>query len=46
MHAPFDPVAARRCDELGIKVVVMNGNDLQNVSKYVNDKKFVGTVIE
>ncbi len=46
MHAPFDPIAAKRSDELGIKVVVMNGNNLKNVSNYLNDKKFVGTVIE
>lgn len=46
MHAPFDPVAAKRSDELGIKVVVMNGNNFKNVSNYLNGKEFVGTVIE
>ncbi len=46
MHAPFDPVAAKRCDELGIKVVVMSGSDLSNVSSYLSGEKFVGTVIE
>ena len=46
MHAPFDPIAAKRSDELGIKVAVMNGNNLENASNFLNGKKFVGTVIE
>lgn len=46
MHAPFDPIAAKRSNELGIKVVVMNGNNFQNVRNYLNGKAFVGTVIE
>jgi uridylate kinase len=46
MHAPFDPIAAKRSDELGIEVVVMNGNDFKNVSNYLNGKDFKGTVIE
>lgn len=46
MHVPFDPIAAKRSDQLGIKLVVMNGNNFQNVSNYINGKKFVGTIIE
>lgn len=46
MHAPFDPVAAKKAEALGLKVVVMNGSNLDNVQNYMEGKKFVGTVIE
>lgn len=45
MHAPFDPVAAQKAQELGIKVVVI-GPDFDNLEKYFLGKKFVGTIIE
>lgn len=45
MHAPFDPVAAQKAQELGVKVVVV-GPDFANLEKYFEGKKFVGTVIE
>lgn len=45
MHAPFDPVAAKRAQELGVTVVVLNGNNFENIGKYINEKSFVGTVI-
>lgn len=46
MNAPFDPVAAKKAQELGIKVVVMNGNNFENLEKYFAGEPFVGTVIE
>lgn len=46
MHAPFDPVAAKKAQELGTRVVVMSGTDFDNLEKYFNGEKFVGTVIE
>lgn len=45
MHAPFDPVAAKKAQELGVKVVVLNGDNFENLQNYINGKKFVGTVI-
>ncbi len=45
MHAPFDPVAAQKAQELGVKAVVI-GPDFTNLEKYFNGEKFVGTVIE
>jgi len=45
MNAPFDPIAAKKAEELGVKVVVMNG-DFENLKNYFKGKKFVGTVIE
>ncbi|MGI8420261.1 MAG: UMP kinase [Candidatus Levyibacteriota bacterium] len=46
LNAPFDPIAAKKAQELGVKVVVMSGSDLENVSNYINSKPFKGTVIE
>ncbi|MDO8583306.1 MAG: UMP kinase [bacterium] len=45
INAPFDPVAAKKAQELGIKVVVMDGMKVENLENYFNKKKFVGTVI-
>lgn len=46
MNAPFDPVAAKKAQELELKVVVLNGNDFENIRRYFNGKDFVGSVIE
>lgn len=46
MHAPFDPIAAKKAQELGAKVIVMSGDDFPNIKRYLEGKKFVGTVIE
>lgn len=46
MHAPFDPVAAQKAEELGVKVVVLSGHDFKNLENYFNDKNFEGTVIK
>lgn len=45
MNAPFDPVAAKRAEEIGVKVVVMSGDDFNNIEKYFDNKPFLGTVI-
>jgi len=46
MNAPFDPIAAKKAEELGIKVVILDGNNFDNIENYFEDKGFVGTVIE
>lgn len=46
LNAPFDPVAAKKAEEVGIKVVVLNGNNFENIEKYFQGKEFLGTVIE
>lgn len=46
MNAPFDPIAAQKAEELGIKVVILNGNNFENLEKYFRGEKFVGTTIE
>ncbi|MEK7604958.1 MAG: UMP kinase [Patescibacteria group bacterium] len=46
LNAPFDPIAAKKAEELGTKVVVLHGEDFANLENYFTGKKFVGTVIE
>lgn len=46
MNAPFDPIAAKKAQELGLKVIVLNGNKFENIEKALNGEEFVGTVIE
>jgi uridylate kinase len=45
-NVPFDPVAARRCRELGMKVCVADGKDLANLSGLLRGDPFIGTIIE
>lgn len=45
MNAPFDPVAAKRAEELGVKVVLM-GSDFININNYFDHKDYIGTTIE
>lgn len=45
LNMPFDPIAAKKSQELGTKVVVL-GNDFTNLKKYFNNETFLGTVIE
>lgn len=46
MRAPFDPIASRKAQEIGIKVVIMSGDDFGNIENYFAGKKYVGTMIE
>lgn len=46
LNVPFDPIAAKKSQELGVKTVVMSGEDFDNIENYFNGKPFLGTVIE
>ena len=46
MHTPFDPIASKKAEELGIEVIIMSGNDFENIEKFFDGKEFVGTVIK
>ncbi len=46
LNTPFDPIAAKKAEELGLKVVVLNGKNLSNFKNYLDGKEFIGTVIE
>ena len=46
LNAPFDPVAAKKSEELGLEVIIMNGQKMKNLENYLDGKKFKGTVIK
>ncbi len=46
LNAPFDPIAAKKAQELGIKVAILSGKNFENLEKYLNNEPFIGTVIE
>ena len=46
VNTPFDPVAAKLAEELGLEVAIMNGKPLGNLENYLSGKKFKGTVIK
>ena len=45
LNAPFDPVASKEAEKLGIKVAII-GKNLKNLDNYIEGKNFNGTVIE
>jgi len=45
LNVPFDPIASKRAQELGLKVVILDGKDLANLRKYMHGEKYVGTAI-
>jgi len=45
LSAPFDPVASKKCEKLGLEVVILNGNNFDNLGKYFKGRKFKGTII-
>lgn len=46
LNAPFDPIAARKAQELGVRVVVLSGNNFDNLRDYFAGRDFTGTTIE
>lgn len=45
LSSPFDPVAAKEAEALGLEVAIMSGAALNEFSHYIDGKPFVGTVI-
>lgn len=45
LNAPFDPIAAKKSQELGMVVIIMNGKNIENLKNCLAGKKFNGTVI-
>jgi uridylate kinase len=46
LNAPFDPVASKNAERLGLTVLIMNGKNLENLEDYFKGRKFKGTVIK
>ncbi len=45
LNAPFDPVASKKAEELGVKVYVLSGDDFENIENCMEGKSFIGTTI-
>lgn len=45
LSVPFDPIAAKEAEVLGLEVAIINGAKLDEFSNYLEGKPFVGTVI-
>lgn len=46
MNAPFDPIASKEAQEIGLEVAIMNGQNLANLKKYLEGQKAKGTIIK
>lgn len=46
MNVPFDPIASKKAELLGLKVVVLKGGNFENLQNYFDSKPFDGTMIE
>lgn len=45
LNAPFDPVASKLSQTLKLKVIILNGRQISNLSRCLNGQSFKGTVI-
>lgn len=45
LNAPFDPIASMQAEKLKLEVAIMNGKNLENIEAYLDNKKFIGTII-
>lgn len=45
LSSPFDPVAAKEAELLGLEVAIINGAKLGEFEKYLKEETFVGTII-
>lgn len=45
LSLPFDPIASKFAHREGIRVIVMNGRDLENFNSFLKGKSFEGTII-
>jgi uridylate kinase len=45
-NVPFDPVASRHAEKIGLKVICAGGRNLENIRNILSGKDFIGTSIE
>jgi uridylate kinase len=45
INLPFDPVATKKAAELGLKVIVAKGTNMDNLQQILRDGEFLGTQI-
>jgi uridylate kinase len=44
-NSPFDPIASKKAEQLGLTVICASGKDIRNIKNILNDKPFTGTRI-
>lgn len=45
LSSPFDPVASKLAEELGMEVTILNGKNIAQLDNYLSGKAFAGTKI-
>lgn len=46
LNTPFDPVASKHAQKLGLKVIIAEGRDILNLERMLNNKTFTGSTIQ
>lgn len=46
LSTPFDPLASKLAEELKLKAYIINGKKLNRFEKALDEKEFIGTIIE
>lgn len=46
LSSPFDPRASQIAEKLKIKVIIVNGKKLERLDYFLNNKPFIGTIID
>ncbi|MBP3708808.1 MAG: UMP kinase [Treponema sp.] len=44
-NTPFDPVASKKAEQLGLTVICASGKNIENIRAILDEKEFVGTKI-
>jgi uridylate kinase len=44
-NLPFDPIASKEAEKLGLRVMILKGTDIPNLDKALKGEKFKGTVV-
>jgi len=45
LSMPFDPRASKLAGKLKLKVIIINGKNLERLEDFLNNKEFIGTII-
>ena len=46
LSMPFDPKASKLAAKLGLKIIMINGKNLERLEDFLNNKPFIGTIIK
>ena len=45
-NSPFDPIASKKAQELGMTVICAGGKNIANIKAILEDKEYIGTTIQ